>query len=237
MYSREVGGQELSFGVSGKLIMNALVMYDRQTESLWSQILGEAITGPLIGTRLEFVPALHTTWADWRAEHSDTLALVKGYSGAYDSYLGYYQSPRAGVIGETVNDDGLYVKEFVVGVEQNGEAVAYPFSALNEQPVVNDVIGGVPVLVVFDADSGTSAVFDRRVTGQTLTFSAAVGAAVGAAPYVTLTDAQTGSTWAGMAGLAADGPLAGTQLAPVKSTRAFWFGWKDWYPDTRVFGQ
>ena len=237
MYSREVGGQELSFGVSGKLIMNALVMYDRQTDSLWSQILGEAVSGPMMGTKLEFVAALHTTWTDWKAEHPDTLALVKGYSGAYDGYLGYYQSPQAGVIGETVRDDRLYVKEFVVGVEQNGEAVAYPFSALNKQPVVNDVIGGVPVLVVFDADSGTSAVFDRRAGEQTLTFSVNAGAAAGAAPYVILTDAETGSTWAGMAGLADDGPLAGTQLAHVKSTRAFWFGWKDWYPDTRVFGQ
>jgi len=237
VYSREVGGQEYTFGVSGKLIMNALVMYDRQTDSLWSQILGEAVAGPMKGTKLEFVPALHTTWADWKAEHPDTLALVKGYSGAYDSYTGYYQSSQAGVLGETTGDDRLYVKEFVVGVEQNGEAAAYPFGALNAQPVVNDVVGGVPVLVVFDADSGTSAVFDRRVDGQTLTFSAGTGATASVAPYVTLTDAETGSTWTGMSGLAAAGPLAGAQLVPVKSTRAFWFGWKDWYPDTRIFGQ
>lgn len=229
MYSREIDGSEYTFGVSGKLIMNALVMYDRQTDSLWSQILGEAVSGPLKGTRLEFVPALHTTWADWKAQHPDTLALGKGYSGGYDSYGGYYQSSQTGVIGETYSDNRLYVKEFVVGVEQNGEAVAYPFSTLNDQPVVNDVVGGVPVLVVFNADSGASAVFERRVDGQTLTFSAGGG--------LTLTDAETGSAWTGMSGLAADGPLAGTQLAPVKSTRAFWFGWKDWYPDTRVFGQ
>lgn len=218
MYSREIGGQEFTFGVSGKLIMNALVMYDRQTDSLWSQILGEAVAGPLKGTKLEFVPALHTTWADWKAEHPDTLALVKGYSGAYDGY-------------------SLYVKEFVVGVELGGEAVAYPFSALNDQPVVNDAIGGVPVLVVFDADSGASAVFDRRMGDTPLTFSASGGTTAVATPYLTLTDAETGSTWAGMSGLAADGALAGTQLAVIKSTRIFWFSWKDWYPDTRIFGQ
>ena len=238
MYSREIDGQEYSFGVSGKLIMNALVMYDRQTDSLWSQILGEAVAGPLKGTKLEFVPALHTTWADWKAQHPDTLALVKGYSGAYDSYAGYYQSSQAGVLGETRSDDRLYVKEFVVGVEQNGEAVAYPFGALNEQPVVNDVIGGVPVLVVFEADSGASAVFGRRVNGQTLTFSAGDGLPAPAAQaQVTLTDAETGSSWAGLTGVATSGPLAGEHLSPLKSTRAFWFGWKDWYPGTRVFGQ
>jgi len=229
VYSREIGGQEYSFGVSGKLIMNALVMYDRQTDSLWSQITGEAVSGPLKGTRLEFVPALHTTWLEWKSLHSETLALVKGYSGAYDSYAGYYESARAGVLGETRSDTRLYVKEFVVGVEQGGQAVAYPFGLLNGQPVINDVVGGVPLLVVFEAESGASAVFERRVGGETLTFSAE--------DRTTLTDAETGSVWDGLSGAATAGPLAGQKLAPVKSTRAFWFGWKDWYPNTRVFGQ
>ena len=240
MYSREIGGQEYTFGVSGKLIMNALVMYDRQTNSLWSQILGEAVEGPLVGTRLEFVPALQTTWADWKAQHPDTLALVKGYAGASTPYTRYYQSADAGVIGETYTDNRLYVKEFVVGVEQNGQAVAYPFSALNVQPAVNDEIGGEPVLVVFNADTGASAVFSRRIEGgQTLTFSTNGSASPtpAAGDPIVLTDAETGSTWAGMTGLATDGSLARTQLTRLKSTSAFWFGWKDWYPGTRVFGQ
>jgi hypothetical protein len=229
VYSREVNGTEYTFGVSGKLIMNALVMYDRQTESLWSQILGEAVAGPLEGARLEYVPALHTTWAEWKALHPDTLALVKGYYGAATPYDDYYQSDAPGVIGETVRDDRLYVKEFVIGVERNGEAAAYPFSALNAQPVVNDVIGGEPVLVVFNADTAAGAVFSRVVDGQTLTFSAQEGLA--------LTDAETGSTWTGLTGEAAAGPLKGTRLTQLKSTSAFWFGWKDWYPNTRIFGQ
>jgi hypothetical protein len=229
VYSREIEGQEHSFGVSGKLIMNALVMYDRQTDSLWSQITGEAVSGPLKGTRLEYIPALHTTWRQWKDLHPETLALVKGYSGAYDGYASYYQSSRAGVLGETRRDERLYIKEFVVGVEHAGEAVAYPFGALNAQPVVNDVIGGLPVLVVFDPESGASAVFDRNVNGRVLTFSPEAGLA--------LTDAESGSAWDGLHGLAVSGPLAGHKLEPVKSTRSFWFGWKDWYPHTRVFGQ
>ncbi len=227
MYSREINGQAYTFGVSGKLIMNALVMYDRETGSLWSQILGQAIQGPLKGTSLEYVPALHTTWADWKAQHPDTLALVKGYYGAFTPYADYYQSADAGVIGETRTDNRLYVKEFVIGVERNGEAVAYPFGALNKQPVVNDVIGGEPVLIVFSADTAAGAVFSRVVGGQTLTFVAQAG--------LTLTDAETGSTWAGLTGVAIEGPLAETQLTPLKNTSAFWFGWKDWYPETRVF--
>jgi len=223
-----IDGEEYTFGVSGKLIMNVMVMYDRQTDTLWSQLLGEAVEGPLAGTKLEFMPSWQTTWSDWKAQHPNTIALDKGYGGGRDPYTGYYDSTRSGVIGESRSDDRLYVKEFVVGIEQNGEAVAYPFSVLNEKPVVNDVIGEKPVLVVFNADTGTSVVFDRHIAGETLTFSLREG--------LTLVDTETGTLWDGLTGLGIDGPLADETLTRLKSTASFWFGWKDWYPDTRVYG-
>jgi hypothetical protein len=230
VYSREIDGQEYTFGVSGKLIMNTLVMYDRQTNSLWGQILGEAVEGPLKGTELEFIPAIHTNWADWKVKYPGTLALVKGYSGVYSSYERYFNDSQAGVIGETVQDDRLRTKEFVLGVEHEGLAVAYPYRVLNDQPVVNDQLGQIPVLVVFNSDAGAAVVFNRRLEdGSILTFSAV--------DQDTLVDAETGSIWNAFQGAAVDGPLAGEQLAPLKYTLVFWFGWKDWYPETRVFGQ
>ena len=229
MYSRQIDGVEHTFGVSGKLIMNVMVMYDRQTGTLWSQLLGEAVEGELEGTKLEFLPAWQTTWADWKARHPDTLALEKGYFGDADPYQYYYEDGRAGVIGETNTDERLYIKEFVIGVEIDGQAIAYPFSLLNETPVVNDQIGETPVLIVFNAETGTGVVFDRRSAGQTLTFQAQDG--------LTLIDMETGSTWEGLTGQALDGTLAGESLTRVKSTASFWFGWKDWYPGTQVYGQ
>jgi len=227
VYSREINGDEFTFGVSGKLIRNTLVMYDRQTNSLWAQILGRAIEGPLTGTELEFVPAVHLTWAAWREQHPDTLALIKGYSGNYDSYSGYYSSPRTGVIGETFQDDRLYTKEFVIGVAGESEAVAYPFSVLNQETVVNDSIGEQDVLVVFSPASGAGIVFDRSVNGTSYTFFDNGDG--------TLSDEETGSIWDAATGEATEGPLAGSMLARVKSTAVFWFGWKDWYPTTRVY--
>ena len=100
MYAREIDGREFTFGVSGKLIRNVLVMYDRQTEALWSQLIGEAVEGEMIGTELTYLPSWFTTWSEWKHMHPDTLALTKPYSGGRDPYASYYASNRAGVIGQ-----------------------------------------------------------------------------------------------------------------------------------------
>ena len=228
MYSRVIDGEEYTFGVSGKLIMNVLVMYDRQTESLWSQLLGEAVEGELQGTKLEFLPSLQTTWEDWKTQNPDTLALRKGYYGARDPYDSYYTSDRTGVIEQAVQDERLYVKEFVVGVEVNGEPVAFPFSVLNSEPIINHEAGGEPILVVFNAETGTGVVYEREVDGRTLTFSQVKG--------TTVTDAETGTQWNGLTGEALEGPLTGETLTRVKSTSSFWFGWNDWYPNSEIYG-
>ena len=96
-------------------------------------------------------------------------------------------------------------------------------------PVVNDTVGGTDVLVLFNADTATGIVFDRHVDGQSLTFEQN-------GEGLSLVDAETGSTWDGWNGVATDGPLADQTLARIKSTSSFWFGWKDWYPNTRVYG-
>jgi hypothetical protein len=228
VYSRILDGEEFTFGVSGKLIMNVLVMYDRQTGSLWSQLLGEAVEGPLKGTKLEFVRSWQTTWEDWKARYPDTVALEKGFGGNYDPYTSYYNSSQSGVLGDNREDNRLYSKEFVVGVEQNGQAAAYPFSVLNEEPVVNDQVGETPILVVFNEESATGVVYDRRVGDQELSFSIAED--------LILVDEATSTRWDGLTGEALDGPLAGERLNRLKSTSSFWFGWKDWYPETRVYG-
>jgi hypothetical protein len=120
------------------------------------------------------------------------------------------------------------VKEFVVGVEINDDPVAFPFSVLNDEPVVNYEVGGEPVLVVFNAETGSGVVYEREVDGQPLTFSQVEG--------TTIVDAETGTEWNGLTGEALGGSLAGITLNRVKSTSSFWFGWKDWYPDSVIYG-
>jgi hypothetical protein len=229
VYSRNVQGQIFDFGVSGKLIMNVLVMYDRQTDSLWSQLLGRAVAGEMEGVQLEYFPSWMTTWDDWKARHPGTLALVKGYQGARDQYLSYYTSDRAGVLGETSRDDRLSRKEWVVGVTMGQDAVAYPFLTLNKVPVVNDWVDDQPILIVFDKQTANFAVFNRWIEGQELHFEHQEG--------ILIQDLETGSVWDGIEGKAIDGPMLGQELERVRSTGSFWFGWKDFYPQTRVYGE
>jgi hypothetical protein len=227
VYSREVEGDILEFGVSGKLMRNVLVMYDRDTGSLWPQILGRAVEGPLKGAELEFLPSRLTTWEDWRNRHPDTLALEKGARGRRDPYSSYYRSGSAGVIGESVLDERLPTKEFVIGVELGGESIAYPFSALSQVNVVEDTLAGEPILVVFDEGSASGVVYSRDLDGRTLSFEHE--------GELRLRDLETGSRWDGLRGEAVEGELTGSALEIVPFTSSFWFGWKDFYPDTDVF--
>ena len=172
MYSRQIGDRVLEFGVSGKLIRNGLVMYDRQTDTLWSQILSRAVERPLRGTKLEYLPSWQTTYADWKARYPDSLFLIKGYAGLRDPYLGYYASDQAGVLGEMILGDRLERKEFIIGVNLDGEAMAFPFSRLSAEPVVNTQLGGRPLLVLFDPQNASGVVFDRRGGGGDAHFPA-----------------------------------------------------------------
>jgi hypothetical protein len=85
------------------------------------------------------------------------------------------------------------------------------------------------LLVVFNPDSAAGQVYNRFVDGRTLTFSTATDS-------LTLTDEETGSTWDVFTGTATAGSLAGTQLERIKSTTIFWFGWKDFHPETLLYG-
>ena len=233
MYSREINGGEHTFGVSGKLIRNVLVMYDHQTRTLWSQFLHEGVEGELTGVKLEVLPAVQTKWAAWRELHPDTKALDKdgGYLG--DPYAGYYGDDRAGVIGESNRDDRLRTKDLVVGVNIDGSPKAYAVDALSDVDLLNDQLGGRDVLLFFEGETRTALLYDRNVGGEPLTFTIE-GAPAGI--QTTLIDDQTGSRWSAFTGRALDGELQGVVLQRIPSHLSFWFAWTDWNPQTALYG-
>ena len=229
MYARDLDGKTLTLGVSGKLIRNSLVMFDRETDTLWSHLTGEALEGPLAGHRLQQIQSEQTTWGRWRAVHPQTLMLkVDPSEFRFDPYQRYYTSSDTGVVARKRADDRLPVKEKVVGVRLGGEVKAYSFTALARNKVVNDTVGGVPLVVVFDGLSQSGAVYRRDPGGNLLTFSPGATA-------LSMVDRDTGSSWDGLAGKAIAGLSHGTHLDQVPITYSFWFGWADFYPDTTVY--
>ena len=226
-------GRVLTFGVSGKLIMNSLVMYDQQTDSLWSQFLGMAVSGPYQGRTLEAIGLTIMEWSVWRELHPDTLVLDQNGQRFTDPYGGYYEDDSLGVIGRTQDDQRLIAKEFVVGLLLPAAKKAYPFRYLSEAPVVNDIAGDADVLVVFDPETAAGVVFDRSVNGLTLTFQQSdISEPRLIAPIV---DRETGTLWEGMTGRAVVGQLAGAELQRLPSTHAFWFAWADHYPGAELY--
>ena len=212
--------------------MNALVMYDRQSDTLWSQFLSRAVKGPLVNTQLEIVPALQTTWAQWLQLHPDTLLLDKGGRYFADRYEGYYRDGSAGILGESNKDGRLSRKDLVMGIDLAGSAKAYPFQEMAQQRLINDSFAGKSVVVTFDPISETGAIFDRDLDGRTLSFENLPNQDDG---LPTMKDRETGTTWSLLTGQALGGPLAGKTLQRLPSHYSFWFAWSDFHPETALY--
>lgn len=160
-------GAKSSFGVSGLLYNSDVLLYDRGTQSLWSQIAQVAVSGPRRGERLEALPTLHTTWADWRRRHPETevLSTDTGFARDYgrDPYAGYGEVQRL-MFNVGSRDDRLSLKEWVIGLEIDGIAKAYPFALLARRAgadgIVDDTIGPRRVRIRFDRVHRTAEAFD-----------------------------------------------------------------------------
>jgi len=161
--------------VSGRLYKSNVLLYDHQTESLWSQLREQAVAGPLAGKRLKKLPSIRSSWKGWRKKRPDTLVLSTdtGYSRNYsvDPYKGYYESMGIWFpVGKVRRD--LSPKEMVLGIERKGEARAYPLAELKKRPgIIEDEVGGEPIQIMVAPGGEVSGVSDGRGNPIPLTFS------------------------------------------------------------------
>ena len=229
VYERTVAGRTLTFGVSGMLYRDALVMYDRETNTLWSHVTGRALNGPLLGETLRPVPAIHATWKQWKALYPESMVLEK--NGRYrSSYEDYNRDPlRISIFGRRMNRSALPPKERILGVRFGGEATAFVVRDLRKAVIVEGEVGNVPVVLAAVDDDLPIVAFERVVGDRILTFSAADSV------EPALEDAETHSRWRLSDGEAIDGPLRSERLMRVTAHSAFWFGWYGFFPDSAVW--
>ncbi len=159
-----VENRKLTFGVSGLLYQSDMVMYDHQSESLWSQISMEAIAGPLTGANLTPIFLEHTTWEEWKRDHPTTLVLStkSGVDRDYDRdpYLGYSQRPDL-MFPVAQSDSRLPAKAWVLGLTIGKTSKAYPFSELKKvKNPIHDQLNGQSVVIRFNPEAQSASVFD-----------------------------------------------------------------------------
>lgn len=159
-FEATIDGRSYEFGVSGLLYNSDVLMYDRQTDSLWSQLMLQAISGPMKGTRLQQMPLSHTNWQEWTNRHPETRVLSNrtGYSRNYrvNPYPNYGRDARL-YFPVTHSSNKYRRKEIVMGLEIDGRFKAYPFKELEKGTSrFDDDFAGEKFRVEFDAKNQTA---------------------------------------------------------------------------------
>lgn len=160
-----VKGERVEFGTSGKLWNSNLVMYDRKTDSLWSQILGEAIVGEMTGAKLAVLSSDQIRFGDWKKLHptGQVLSRDTGTVRFYgqDPYGNYYTSPGTYFpVGKT--DARLSEKEFILGIVVNGKAKAYWPVAIKKAGRIEDTFEGKIIVAEYQGDIDAVRLYEKK---------------------------------------------------------------------------
>lgn len=229
-----IGGN--TFGVSGLLFNNNLVMFDRTSnESLWPQMNRQANCGPSNGTDLSMISVVEMRWDAWRGLHpnTDVLSNNTGFNRNYRPsgypYGDYERINNDRLLFDIPIDERRPPKERLLGIPSGEGGLALPFGTLDNEPTraIEVTVGGEPMIVFWDRDAQGTMAYHPTLNGRQLSFSVQDGRIV---------DDQTGSTWT-VDGRAVDGPQSGTSLEPVRRAYvAFWFAWAVFQPETDIWG-
>lgn len=224
-----------TFGTTGELLNANSVLYDRATQSLWSQLTATCIDGLLMGKRLSRIPVLWATWggAARRFPHAQVLSRSTGHRRTYgrDPYGSYslpgtYYDDLRLLYPVSRADNRLPPKKRILGLEMEAAFAALDRDEVRKAVVVNTALGITPLVAFYDAELDAVRVFDRRAPGreEPLRFVLFEGKIV---------DEETRSEW-NSEGSAVSGRLRDRKLTPVLAVDSMWFAWAAFYPQTVI---
>jgi predicted membrane protein len=212
-----VGGKVEDFRLVGMDHFNAM-FEDRTTGSWWRQANGEAIAGPLKGQVLEEIESQQMTLARWLAMHPSSLvmqpdsALATRYSRSFDYETGRSRASLTGTDTISWGD-----KAWIVGITQNGESVAFDWNRLKRDRVINEVVGGTPVVLALASDTASFVAYARPDSASRFTVR-----------NDSLVGAGSVYDFSGRSRVA--------RLTQVKASQEFWHSWQTFQPNTRKHG-
>jgi hypothetical protein len=249
--------QGVTFGVSGLLFNNNLVMFDRtgidvdgdgeeEGSSLWPQMLGAAFCGPAEGTGLGMFPSIEIEWEDWLALHPETKVVSSrtGVGRTYTLYpYGRYEdlnNPQT-LFPLVDADTRRPPKERVLGIlARNGLGITFPFGALR-------AAAGSDVQLVVNYDLAGGGEGPGGADPMVVLWDGVAGAAIAFRPRTptrdltlqvvngAFVDAETGSEWT-IDGTAIAGPLQGQKLLPIpEAFVSFWFAFSQIFPNPAIW--
>ena len=245
VFDRNIDGEILDFGTTGNLRKSDLVMYDRQTESWWQQIVGSGIIGVYAGVDLDILPSQITSFEQFAKAYPEGQVLSRetGYRRNYgdNPYRGYDHIDNVPFLLGDPADPRLPAMERVVNVTVNDRHRVFPFSVFAHEPVINDKFNGVPI-VVFSMNDAASALDGRKISDSRIIPSATVfrrQLGEHLLEFEVRTDGkfydlQTGSQW-NLFGQAVAGPLHGEELVDVESGVHFAFAWLAFRPESEIY--
>ena len=224
---------------------NNTIYHCARTGNFIQQLDGRVIQGPNAGEVLESYPVVMARWDEWKRLQPDTRVYYAPPITLRDrivqkmlmtmiplSRLAGRDQPWHLVRKEI--DDRLPAMSFVFGVEIGDDYCAYPVEAMKKTPVVNDIVGEMPIVVLYDRAHDIGQVFHRTAGGRTLTFDDATSAQDGS---LVARDMETGTIW-NVSGHALDGALKGEKLVPAPHwNQLFWFSWAAFKSGTRILGE
>jgi hypothetical protein len=227
---KDKDGIPLTFGTTGLLYNSNLVMYDRETNSMYSQILGLGVSGPQKGVDLGTLPVTTTTWEKWKQTHPSTQVLSRK-TGIYsvDRYnigpYGDYDSNGSIFFPVAYESSRFFPKKPVIGSRIGRESVAVLKDELRTSVVTNLALSDNNLVALYYPATDYVRLFARPIdtSGTTVSFNYSNGQIID----------TTSTVWTSL-GLGVSGPLAGTQLRQKSAFQVMWFGWYAFHPSTMV---
>ena len=227
------GFADPTFGTSGTLYNSNLVLYDRETKSLWSQMLEQGLRGSMVGDIPERLQAVETRWDTWFSMYPETRVLSEntGYSRDYNEYpYGTFKTDRS-VLFPLVNEpDGrLHKKTRVLGINVGDSSKVYPIRHFSSGvEVINDSVGSMPVVAAGSSSMDFGVVYNRELEDCTVLEFEPIQDGL---PAV-MRDNE-GNEW-DMFGVAVNGPRTGQQLQKTNSYISYYFAWNAFFPGAEI---
>lgn len=232
-WNRQLEGKETTFGVSGLLYNTNLIPYDRATNSNWSQMRLQSVSGKMKGEFIETYQLVETTWETWKKMYpaSRVVTTSTGFNKPYGNFpYGDFRTNHDYLLFPVNNEDSrLERKVRVHGIISDGTAKAYSINSFAEGiEIVMDQVGGKPVVIAGSREQNLTVSFESQLKdGAVLSFTPLQDEL----PLIIMDN--SGSKW-DIFGRAVSGPNKGKQLKPTRSFNAYWFAWAAFYPNTAL---